>query len=445
VRSGRRKEIRKYHKQCEICHQPFMAYSFKQLICDSCLFNRTPPEERWAREYLRCVGCGTTRIKHIAEGLCSRCYRKIQKTPQTSGKKWAQRHDCCVKCGTKDVKHVAKGLCVRCYRKHAEAKHRQRKSTKGLASKMLTKRFLIEIYVKQRKSIEDIADTCCCSRSYVLKKMKEYNIPRRSRSSARKLALIKGKIQTTRINRNGLTIGTTYQIVKYNTKFFSKWSNEMAYVLGTLYTDGCLCIDIRRSKSSVNRLPRLSMGQKSKELLRKVLSLMNCSAKLQHHKRIKYKSGVAGELYSFNFDCTHIYSDLIRLGLHPKKSTDISFPDIPKSHVRHFLRGCWDGDGSVYIDKRRSLIHASFVSGSHLFIDGMLRWFEKIGFSKRKVYVTKRKNLSYSFRFNGSQCIRLFHWFYDNVPPEQYLLRKYQMFVKGIGRQEMFRQMDIQF
>jgi len=30
----------------------------------------------------------------------------------------------------------------------------------------------------------------------------------------------------------------------------------------------------------------------------------------------------------------------------------MAFPKIPDEYIRHFVRGCWDGDGTVYIEKR---------------------------------------------------------------------------------------------
>lgn len=32
-------------------------------------------------------------------------------------------------------------------------------------------------------------------------------------------------------------------------------------------------------------------------------------------------------------------NDLERLGLHPNKSFDIKFPDVPNEYVSHFIRG----------------------------------------------------------------------------------------------------------
>ena len=132
-----------------------------------------------------------------------------------------------------------------------------------------------------------------------------------------------------------------------------------------------------------------------------------------------------------------IYEDLIKLGLTPDKSLSVNFPKIPPVCVRHFIRGCWDGDGSVFIEKSTDAIRASFTSGSLNLIKGMLDELEKAGLKKRTIYQGKSKNPSYSFRFNNfSQCKDLYHYLYDNVPPEQYLERKYQVFAEYLKRKK---------
>ena len=196
----------------------------------------------------------------------------------------------------------------------------------------------------------------------------------------------------------------------------------MAYVLGVIFTDGNL--------STTGPGTSLSITQKEPELLEKVLKLMECNAPIIFSERKQYKTGVAGAVYSFNFSNKIIYADLVKLGLTPKKSLDIEFPDIPQKYVRHFIRGCWDGDGSVYIEKKRSDVKASFWSGSRKFIEEMLFHLYKEGFKKRTIYTKLGK--SFYFRFSGEQCKKLYYYLYDGVSEDQFLMRKYLIFQKTI-------------
>jgi len=286
-------------------------------------------------------------------------------------------------------------------------------------------------YCNNQKSLSEIARLCSCSRQYVYKKMREYNIPLRSKSIARRLALWQQKVTAMRIDSTGQRRPVVYQKVEVNKHFFNSWSQDMAYVLGIIYTDGNLQAPkpMDAAKHDYSRMARLSIGQKEPEMLIKVLALMNCNAKLHYKKRKYYKNTTAGELYYISICDNEIYHDLTKLGLKPKKSTDLNFPAIPEGYMRHFIRGCWDGDGSVYLERKKRRLVASYVSGSLVFIRGLARALEKAGLPKRTIYATVRKyKPSYYFKFTGSQCLKLYHYLYDDVPPTQYLERKYNIF-----------------
>jgi hypothetical protein len=190
--------------------------------------------------------------------------------------------------------------------------------------------------------------------------MQEFNIPLRTQREARKLAYDGKKISYTIKDENEIERLITPGSIQINENFFSSWSNEMAYVLGVIFTDGHINPGSKRdpSQKTTSKSPRLVIGQKEPELLNKISKLMNCDMKLRHRK----KRGIAGELYVFDISSEKIYDDLINLGLSPHKSKTIGFPNIPQEFVRHFIRGCWDGDGSIYFT--RGNLEASYVSGS---------------------------------------------------------------------------------
>lgn len=348
---------------------------------------------------------------------------------------WARKYTKCIKCGTINKKHISRGLCGSCYQKDIERRYKKGTSQRGIAAKKLTKEYLVNQYFKEKKSLIDIAKMSNCSRQFVYKKMLEYAIPRRSQRSARRMALKQKKIIVNKLQDDGHIQSVTYQKIEYNEKFFASWSQEMAYVLGIIFTDGCLDMRKHEAKTTVRRTPHLSVAQKYPELLKKVLALMNCNAKLYHRKRTKYGTGVAGALYFFDFICTPFYPDLVKLGLKTTKSLDIEFPTIPRQYARHFIRGCWDGDGSVYFEKSRRHLTASFYSGSINFIKGMLAELERTGLPRRTIYTLQRKHQSFYFKFRGNNCIKLYHYLYDDAPPTQYLERKHSLFKKYAEQQ----------
>ena len=391
--------------------------------------------------------------------------------------KWSLKFDCCVDCGRNDVKHIARGLCLSCYQRETEKRNRgKQRLKKGLTAYKLNYKYLQEEYGNKKRSLGDIAKDCDCSRQYVYKKLIEFDIRLRTRKEARELACDRNKIEFKRIDESGHERLVILDKIRVNDSFFSSWSKEMAYVLGVVYTDGNLDpgSKLDPSRKTTLKIPRLSIAQKEPELLNKVLKLMNCNAKLYHHGKRKYETGIAGDLHWFHINNEKIYSDLINLGLSPKKSKNIEFPNIPKEYVSHFIRGCWDGDGSIFFDQNKLV--ASYVSGSKKFIERLVHELFKIGISKKTkpyhldhrregdLYMKKKflpmtdefwskysegkfpmtihmQNINvYYIKIQTRENVeKLFHYLYDGIEESMYLARKYDTFVKGLKLEEKGR------
>lgn len=141
------------------------------------------------------------------------------------------------------------------------------------------------------------------------------------------------------------------------------------------------------------------------------------------------KRGISGALYTIRINNAEIYADLQRLGVTPAKSLTLQFPDIPPDCVRHFIRGCWDGDGSIYLEKRDHIPCASYVSGSKDFIERFVCHLVNLGLPDRIIHKTVRsENPSYYFRFTRGQCTKLYHVLYGDVDASMYLSRKHDGF-----------------
>lgn len=334
---------------------------------------------------------------------------------------WSQRHEQCTECGTREKPHRGRGLCKTCYERFMGRRHRNPSSKRGSATQKLTEDYLLNEYVRNKKSLGEIAADCGCSRVYVHRMMRRHGIPVRVKGEARSLALKRGKVTVLRTDSHGEQYRIKLSKTTVNEGFFSSWSSEMAYVLGFVYTDGCL-------SPHKNGGGALIIAQKDPEILNKIAALMNCETKLSYTARREYPTGAAGALWHFRIWSRRIYTDLLAIGLTPRKSRSITFPAVPWESVRHFIRGCWDGDGSVYITRRDNRIAASFVSGSMDFVTGMLAMLYKAGLPERRVSPTSLIRPSYSFRFSGRSCERLYHFMYDGVPASQYLERKYRIF-----------------
>jgi hypothetical protein len=310
---------------------------------------------------------------------------------------------------------------------------------KGDITQILTKEKLKWLYYRENKSLEDIAKEYGCSRPTIMNIMKKYGLIRRGRSKARIEAIKKGKFD-----------GFEYHTI--DEKFFGEWSPEMAWVLGLLFTDGTI------------DNTRVAIYSVDIDLLEKIKTLLKSTKPVQKRTQSYDKTK---HIYEFGFYREKMRDDLFKLGLQERKSLIMVFPDIPEEYMRHFIRGCWDGDGSIFFDKNRLV--ASYISGSKKFIERLVEELYKIGICKRDpfhiykktgerilipitdemnskyqdgrlpliIFRDKRAN-AYYIKVRGKENIdKLFHYFYDGADESMYLTRKYNVFVKGLNLEKI--------
>ena len=168
---------------------------------------------------------------------------------------WAKHFDKCQVCGSTFSPCYAKGVCALCYGKAIELRRKEqitRMPSHRTPRVIISKEDLRARY-RSGMSLGDIARHCVCTRAAVLKLMKKHGIGRRSQSEARNLALEAGKISYTWQAKDGTQKRITRQKRYVNNDFFKSWTPAMAYVLGVVFTDGCV----------QNNL--LSIGQKEPE------------------------------------------------------------------------------------------------------------------------------------------------------------------------------------
>ena len=131
---------------------------------------------------------------------------------------------------------------------------------------------------------------------------------------------------------------------------------------------------------------------------------------------------------SIKFYSKRMFNDLVALGKQPSNKSATKFPELADNLIRHFVRGFFDGDGSVFSrnqtgGRKRSLGVINIVLPNLEFCNVMisqieqatgyhLNYYHKI---KSDVYEIKSESIVFFQRF--------VHWIYDNSTV--YLQRKY--------------------
>lgn len=156
---------------------------------------------------------------------------------------------------------------------------------------------------------------------------------------------------------------------KVNEKsIFSKGINSIsAYILGIILSDGCLSYDENSHRY------RITITMNDYSLIKYLRDNYSPDKKIYEYKH-KIGRGISYTFITTNeFDINYLRI----LGVVERKSNIIEFPTIKDTYNRHLIRGIFDGDGSVYINKtktthcgvvkRYEYINASFTSGSYSF------------------------------------------------------------------------------
>lgn len=128
-----------------------------------------------------------------------------------------------------------------------------------------------------------------------------------------------------------------------NENFFDHIDSEdKAYFLGMLFSDG----NVSKSSNSIT----LKLHNKDIDILNKLSKLIG--------KEYLYYSDNNAIL---KFSSKNIKEKLINYGCIPNKSLILKYPDIEKSLNKHFIRGYFDGDGSISKSKNNNY-HVSIIS-----------------------------------------------------------------------------------
>lgn len=186
-----------------------------------------------------------------------------------------------------------------------------------------------------------------------------------------------------------------------NQDFFKRWSSEMAYILGFFFSDGNVSSNKSNCGFHLHLKDRYILGAINKGMESDYpVKLYENSCALRFHNKVLCK-------------------DLISLGCIPRKSLKLKFPGIPNKYLSHFIRGVFDGDGSIHFTNINS-IKVSFISTKN-FIEGLqVTLHEVLGL--RCGPLGKHKKC-WSCIYYGGDARKLCSWMYENCK-DLYLKRK---------------------
>ena len=127
-------------------------------------------------------------------------------------------------------------------------------------------------------------------------------------------------------------------------------TEEKAYILGFVYADG----NISNTENDKHYRIRILLKKSDSDILEKIKTAIKYTGPIHYRKR-KYKNNNLPEyeIAELSINSKILHTQLMNIGLQPNKTFKIKYPDIPSHLNKHFIRGFFDGDGSIYLRKNR--------------------------------------------------------------------------------------------
>lgn len=192
--------------------------------------------------------------------------------------------------------------------------------------------------------------------------------------------------------------------------FFLKETPEKYYVLGFFFADG-----------NISATWTVTLSQTKRAILDKIGPLVDREVGPSTNTNLLILGGKNLALYLKE-----------NYGLLPRKSKTMPWPDIPEDYMHDFIRGFFDGDGSVgaYRSKQGKGVRrtVSFTCGSQDFIQGLRDILENLGFGYQKIYPVKGKGSAYRIIYSGKCRLgKMFEYlYYSDCLCQQSKLEKFE-------------------
>lgn len=246
---------------------------------------------------------------------------------------------------------------------------------------LISKKELYDLYIIKNLGSKEIAKIKNIGKTTVLNYLKRYNIPKKSTGAQ----------------------------IKYiaNDSFFDKWSVDLAYCLGFIASDGHVW----------KKRPYITIGIHKKD----IAILEYIRDKISPHSKIR----ISKDKCQICIFSKHIHKKLTKIGIDHQKTFNLKLPNIPKKYISHFIRGFFDGDGSIwktnFYSGGKDYYYANIISASKQILEDISIYLD---FGS----LNKVKNKYYELKFCQSDCIKLSNIIYKDAPFK--LERKYNKFLQ---------------
>lgn len=248
------------------------------------------------------------------------------------------------------------------------------------------------------------------------------------------------------LERNGIqrrTLLESNRVHSVDLKYFKEIdSAEKAQILGFIYADGCIACNEEKDYSHRLSIALTRNDESYLEFIKQNMGytgeILCANGKGYPNAQPSSRLGIASK---------EIYYDLVNLGLTPRKSLTIGFPNsaqVPENLIKHFIRGYMEGDGSICVRfHKKKGVSSKFLSGTVSFCGTIefLTTLKEIIFANLNVtsLISQKRSLkerninSHSLVISGNiQVLKFLDWAYSDYKTEFNFVmnRKYQKYLE---------------
>jgi hypothetical protein len=198
--------------------------------------------------------------------------------------------------------------------------------------------------------------------------------------------------------------------------FFSKITKESSYWAGFIAADGCVSLSQQKL--------RILLKDDDRSHLEKFKTMINFDGNVYTYDREKGSPYCVINIYGI----PTVLSDLEEnFSVIERKSLIIEPPNIyDEKMIRHFVRGYFDGDGSIYKVSQGNTWRACITGGKSI-----LEWIQE-KFGGGKIYIDKSH---FQLVFAGFRdTLNFLNWIYHGCNEDVRLDRKYDRYLKVLDR-----------
>lgn len=210
----------------------------------------------------------------------------------------------------------------------------------------------------------------------------------------------------------------------FNENYFEKIDSfDKAYWLGFIAADGYI------TKSTIGQnVLGINLGEK--EPLEKFKFCINSNHPINLYNSTNPYNDTISKVFRIILVSNKTVNDIEKLGIVERKSLILKFPaNISKEYISHYIRGYFDGDGSIYEIKNKYYCE---ILGTEDFLKGLsdqLLDANIIQFPEKC-----NKTSIWRLRFSSSQVFKLYNYMYKDCK-DIYLSRKKKKFEQFINKE----------